>query len=152
VVTVQLNPNQAVGIEPGSAVTIDLPDGRTRTPGVVSAVSTVAQVTSNQGQTQSGSPQVSVPATVTLSDPSQAPTLDQAPVTVEITIQSAKNVLAVPVNALLALEGGGYAVEVPDAGGRGTRLVAVQTGIFDNSRVEVSGGGLSEGMSVVVPE
>ena len=34
---------------------------------------------------------------------------------VEITTESVENVLAVPVDALLALAGGGYAVEVAEA-------------------------------------
>jgi hypothetical protein len=88
--------------------------------------------------------------TVTLSDPDAVPNLDQAPVTVDVTTQSARGVLAVPVNALLALAGGGYGLEVIEPNGQ-HRLVAVQTGIFDSSRVQVSGQGLAEGMTVVVP-
>ena len=88
--------------------------------------------------------------TITPTDPAQLPNLESAPVAVDVTTQSAKGVLAVPVNALLALAGGGYGLEVVDGRGR-TRLVPVQTGIFDNSRVQVSGTGLAEGMNVVVP-
>jgi hypothetical protein len=151
VVTVQLNPSLAYSVKQGDAVTVDLPDGRTRIPGVVSAVSPVAQQVTGTTQTQNGAPQSYIPVTITPSNPAQVPPLDRAPVTVDVTTRSARNVLAVPVNALLALEGGGYAVEVPNPGGRGTHLVPVQTGIFDSSRVEVSGQGLSEGMTVVVP-
>jgi multidrug efflux pump subunit AcrA (membrane-fusion protein) len=155
-VTVNLNPSLAFSVKPGDPVMVDLPDGHTRTPGVVAKVSTVAQQAAAQGaqspnQSPNGAPQSFVPVTISLSDPSQVPPLDQAPVTVDVTTQSARNVLAVPVNALLALEGGGYAVEVPGAGGRGTRLLPVKTGIFDNSMVEVSGPGLAAGMAVVVP-
>ena len=152
-VTVQLNPGLAYSVKQGDAVTVDLPDGKTRTPGVLSSVSTVAQqVQGSSTQTQTGAPQSVIPVTITLSNPAQVPDLDQAPVTVDVTTQSARGVLAVPVNALLALQGGGYAVEVPNAGGGATRLVPVQTGIFDNSQVQVSGAGLREGMSVVVPK
>jgi hypothetical protein len=58
----------------------------------------------------------------------------------------------VPANALLALAGGGYAVEVVDASGV-HRLVGVQTGLFDDSAglVEVTGNGVAEGQNVVVP-
>ena len=45
---------------------------------------------------------------------------------------------------------GGYAVEVADADGS-THLVGVETGIFDDGWVEVTGGGLEEGLAVVVP-
>ncbi len=59
--------------------------------------------------------------------------------------------LAVPVDALLALAGGGYAVEVVE--GHVHRLVAVAVGLFDDAEgvVQVSGQGLSAGQRVVVP-
>jgi multidrug efflux pump subunit AcrA (membrane-fusion protein) len=71
-------------------------------------------------------------------------------VSVSITSRSAHQVLAVPTTALLALAGGGDAVEVVDPNGA-HRLVGVTTGIFDNQSglVEVSGSGLSAGLKVV---
>lgn len=71
-------------------------------------------------------------------------------VTVVVTSELAEDVLAVPVSALLALLEGGYAVEVVEADGS-TRLVGVETGMFADGLVEISGEGLSAGMSVVVP-
>ena len=53
---------------------------------------------------------------MTLTDPQAAGTLDQAPVTVNITTASARNVLVVPVGALLAQASGGYDVEVVGPG------------------------------------
>ncbi len=55
-----------------------------------------------------------------------------------------------PTTALLALAGGGDAVEVVDPNGS-HRLVGVTTGIFDSQSglVEVSGSGLSAGQNVV---
>ena len=53
---------------------------------------------------------------VKLTDPNAAGTLDQAPVTVNITTSTVKNALVVPVGALLAQSSGGYAVEVVGAG------------------------------------
>jgi multidrug efflux pump subunit AcrA (membrane-fusion protein) len=87
----------------------------------------------------------------TPTDPAATGHLDQAPVNVEITTESAQNVLAVPVDALLALAGGGYAVELAD--GRVHRLVAVTVGLFDDAEglVQVSGQGLYAGQRVVVP-
>jgi multidrug efflux pump subunit AcrA (membrane-fusion protein) len=153
-VTVALSPSLSAQVQAGDAVTVDLPDGRTRLSGRVSNVSTVATAASQPGgqaaQTQNGAPQATIGVAVAFDDPSRVTALDQAPVTVDITTQSARGVLAVPVNALLALAGGGYGVEVADADGR-HRLVTVQTGIFDSSRVQVSGAGLSEGQRVVVP-
>lgn len=154
VVAVALTPSLSSQVRAGDAVTVNLPDGHTRLPGRVSAVSTVAtqqqQGGGGQAQTQNGAPQATIGATITFDDPSQVSALDQAPVTVDITTQSARGVLAVPVNALLALAGGGYGVEVVEPNGQ-HRLLTVQTGIFDNSQVQVSGAGLSEGMNVAVP-
>jgi multidrug efflux pump subunit AcrA (membrane-fusion protein) len=63
-----------------------------------------------------------------------------------------ENALTVPVTALLALAGGGYAVEVVDPTGV-HRLVAVELGLFDDAGglVQVSGSGLKAGQRVVVP-
>jgi len=54
---------------------------------------------------------------VALTHPAAAGTWDQAPVTVTITTETAPNALAVPVTALIAQSGGGYAVEVAAADG-----------------------------------
>ena len=85
-------------------------------------------------------------------DPAATGSWDQAPVQVSITTGAVRNVLVVPVDALLALSGGGYAVEA--AGGDGIRqLIPVSLGIFDDADglVQVSGPGLSAGRRVVVP-
>jgi multidrug efflux pump subunit AcrA (membrane-fusion protein) len=124
---------------------VDLPDG-TRTTGKVETIGTVA-TPSADGQS---SPTIEV--TIALDDPSSTGTVDQAPVDVLITTLSREDVLAVPVNALLALLEGGYAVEVVGADGT-THLVAVETGMFEDGWVEIDlpNGGLAEGDQVVVP-
>ena len=57
-----------------------------------------------------------------------------------------------PVDALLAQAGGGYAVEVVGADGI-HRLVPVTLGLFDDADglVQVTGTGLAAGQQVVVP-
>lgn len=64
--------------------------------------------------------------------------------------ESREDVLAVPVNALLAQQGGGYAVEVTGADGT-TRRKPVTLGMFADGKVEVSGKGIKEGLDVGVP-
>jgi multidrug efflux pump subunit AcrA (membrane-fusion protein) len=73
------------------------------------------------------------------------------PVTVHITTTSVKNVLAVPVGALLARSPGGYVVEVAGPGNT-RRYVPVRPGIFDDTSglVQVTGA-LAPGQRVVVP-
>lgn len=75
--------------------------------------------------------------------------LDQAPVQVSIIQQRDSGVLAVPVTALLAQPGGGYAVRVS---GPAHQLIPVTTGVFDDSSglVEVAGPGLTAGLRVEV--
>jgi multidrug efflux pump subunit AcrA (membrane-fusion protein) len=85
-----------------------------------------------------------------LKHPKAAGELNSAPVTVTITMGSVSDVLTVPVNALLAQTGGGYAVEVTGPGGH--HLVKVTPGLFDDAAglVQVTGN-LAPGQHVVVP-
>ncbi|HEY6789996.1 MAG TPA: hypothetical protein VI365_22070 [Trebonia sp.] len=144
VVTIPLDASQQSQVQAGDKVTVTLPDGAV-TPGVVSSVGTVATTTSGS----SGST-TTIPVQVTLADPGAAGTLDQAPVTVNITAASVKNALAVPVTALLAQASGGYQVEVAGPGNT-RRWVPVQPGIFDDASglVQVTGA-LTPGQRVVV--
>jgi peptidoglycan hydrolase-like protein with peptidoglycan-binding domain len=92
-----------------------------------------------------------VPMVITVTMPAGAPAFDQAPAQVAITGAQRRNVLLVPVTALLAGASGGYQVAVVDGGSR--RLVSVQPGLFDEAAatVEVTGDGLAEGTMVEVP-
>ena len=89
---------------------------------------------------------------VTPSDPAATGTWDQAPVQVGITTASVPNALVVPVSALLAQSGTGYAVEVVGAGAS-SHLVPVSLGLFDDAAglVQVTASGLAAGQEVVVP-
>jgi hypothetical protein len=145
VVTIPLGTSQESQVSVGDRVTVTLPDG-SATPGVVSSVGTVA-TTSGSGQDATST----VPVQVRLSDPKAAGTLDQAPVTVNITTASATDALVVPVGALVAESPGGYVVEVVGAGDT-RRWVPVTPGIFDDAdgMVQVTGA-LVPGQRVVVP-
>jgi hypothetical protein len=130
-------------------VSISLPDNST-SPGVVVSVGKVATTPASGGDPGSG-PTVTVHIRPTR--PADTGHLDQAPVQVAITSRTVHNVLAVPVNALLALAGGRYAVEVA-AADRTHRLLTVSPGLFDDADglVQVTGFGLTAGQRVVVPE
>jgi hypothetical protein len=146
VVTIPLDASDQSQVKAGDKVTVTLPDGTT-VPGMISSVGTVA--TTTPGQQEQG-PTTTIPVQVKLADPGAAGTLDQAPVTVNITTAIAKNTLAVPVSALLAQSPRGYDVEVAGRGSR-RRWVPVQPGIFDDAAglVQVAGA-LRPGLRVVV--
>ena len=141
-VSIQLDTGLEGQVAVGDRVSITLPDNQT-TPGRITYVSWVA----SNGQ---NGPTIAVDAVPT--DPAATGNLDQAPVNVSITTASANNVLVVPVDALLALSGGGYALEVVGAAGQHS-LEPVSTGLFDDADglVQVSGSGLAAGQRVVVP-
>jgi peptidoglycan hydrolase-like protein with peptidoglycan-binding domain len=139
-VSVDLDATDHDELAPGDAVSVELPDG-TIVDGRVASVGRVAEV-----DQQSGS--VTLPVSITLDDPDAAPDLDRAPVTIHVVTESREDVLAVPVNALLALLEGGYAVEVVnDDGSR--HYVGVEIGLHDDGWVEISGTGLDAGTRVV---
>jgi hypothetical protein len=154
-VSIQLDASQQSQVKAGDRVLVTLPDDST-TAGVVSSVGRVAttppssQATSGGGGNEPSMPTVAVD--VRLLHPAAAGTLDQAPVSVLITTASVRNALVVPVNALVALAGGGYAVEEVTANGT-DELLPVTPGLFDDQAglVQVIGSGLAAGQRVVVP-
>lgn len=122
----------------GARVTVELPTGDVAR-GRIAEVGSVAR---SQGQDQ--------PATVAVritlrGRAARRGGLDQAPADVGFERERAKAALTVPVTALLAREGGGYAVELEDG-----RLVPVRPGLFAEGRVAVEGD-LRPGQRVVVP-
>jgi hypothetical protein len=138
--------DQAFRLHVSDPVTITLPDAHTTTRGTVSAVSAVAQ----QADQQNGRPTTStVDVTVTLADPAAAGDYVSAPVSVAVVTASVRGVLTVPVTALVASPGGGFAVTLVGSDGR--RQVPVSAGLFADTQVEVTGDGLAEGATVEVP-
>jgi hypothetical protein len=168
-VQVALDAAQQSDVAVGDKVTITLPNNQT-TPGVVGSIGTVATcpASSGSGGSSSGSAaQVAgtcssgssgagttptIAMAVTPSDPAATDTWDQAPVQVSITTSNVPSALVVPVTALLAQSGGGYAVEVVGTGGL-NHLVAVTLGLFDDADglVQITGSDLAAGQRVVVP-
>jgi hypothetical protein len=149
-VIVQLDAALQAGVRVGDKATITLPDSQTTT-GSVADVGTVATSVGSGSSNGSGET-ATVEVDITLDDPAATGTLDQAPVQVAITTGRVEDALIVPVDALLALAGGGYAVEMVDAHGI-HHLIPVTLGLFDDADglVQVSGASLSAGQRVVVP-
>ncbi len=134
----------------GDNVEIELPTDE-RVPTVITFIDQVVT------QTQAGE---FIEVTLEVLNPEEIEAYDQAPVKVFVTTEISENVLYVPVNALLALAEGGYALEVYDGAldtgtfegesGVDTSYVAVEIGVFTDGFVEVKGN-ISEGQIVVVP-
>jgi peptidoglycan hydrolase-like protein with peptidoglycan-binding domain len=124
----------------GDRVTIELPSGD-EARGRISDVGKVAEAPAEEG----GDPTIEV--TITLRGKAARGTgLDQAPVDVGFAVEERKDVLTVPVKALLARDGGGFAVEVVQGGA--ARVVPVQPGLSADGLVEIEGD-VREGDAVV---
>jgi hypothetical protein len=148
VVGIDLDATQQGLVRVDQAVEVVLPD-KTTTSGKITSVGSVAQAGGDADG--DGSPDGStIEVLVALDDPAAGGSLDQAPVTVRVVTSVAQGVLAVPVDALLALADGGTVVERVEADGT-TSQVPVETGAFADGWVEVTGD-LAEGDDVVVPE
>ena len=148
-VQIALDASQQSDVAVGDAVSIVMPDNST-TPGVVSYVGTIATTPSSQNG-GSGTPTINV--NVTPLDPAATGNLDDLPVNVWITEASVPSAYVVQVDALVALSGGGYALEVAPAHGA-HYLEAVSLGLFDDADglVQVTGSGVHAGQRVVVPQ
>ncbi len=178
-VEMELDVSQQTDVAVGDKVSITLPNNLT-TPGVVSSVGAVAACPPSSGSGASasagsgsnsaapgtdacsagsgGSATPTITVGVTPSHPAATGKWDQAPVQIGITTASVRGALVVPVTALLARSGEGYAVEVVGAGagagaGPRTHLVPVSLGLFDDAEglVQVTASGLAAGQEVVVP-
>jgi hypothetical protein len=155
IVTVNLDASSQSEAVVGAPVQVEMPNG-SNVNGRITAVSPVA-VSSSSGTGNGGGGggggggnggnggSATVPVTITLDRYVSGAGLDQAAVSVNFAKASAKNVLSVPVTALLATQGGGYAVQLAAAP---HRLLPVQTGLFAAGYVQVSGPGVYSGLQV----
>jgi len=141
VATVDLEVEDQRLAKKGATVEVTLPDG-SETKAKITGVKTV--VVPAEGQQPA-----STKIVVTIGFAKAPKGLNQASVTVGFTASQRKDVLTVPIEALLALAEGGYGVQVVE--GSTTRIVAVETGLFADGRVEVSGGGVTAGTIVGMP-
>ncbi len=154
VVTVDLDASKQSEARVGAPVTVEMPDGTT-VHGKITHVSPVAQNSGNSGSGNSGSgnsgggggsgSSPTIPVTIALRGHIRTQGLDQATVSVNFEQQVANNVLSVPVTALVATQGGGYAVQ---EAAPPHNLIPVTTGLFAAGYVEVSGPGLYPGLQV----
>jgi hypothetical protein len=143
VVSVDLDAEKQDLVSTGVAVRVTLPD-QSQAKGRIAGIGRVAQ---RAGEDAEGKATIAV--TIRLRPSRAARRFDEAPVSVAIAREQRKDALTVPVTALIALPGGGYAVDL--VAGGSTRRVRVDPGLFADGFVEVSGDGLREGRHVRVP-
>jgi hypothetical protein len=158
IVTVNLDATKQSEATVNEPVNVQLPDGST-VSGHITQVSPVAQSSSSSGSSgssgsggsgnggsggSSGTPTATVPITISLTGRHQ-PGLDQAAVSVNFQQQKASDVLSVPVTALLAQAGGGYAVQTAAAP---HHLIPVTPGLFAAGFVQISGENIYPGLQV----
>lgn len=134
--------DQALGVV-GNKVEIQLPGGTT-TAGTITDVSVPVEKEAN------GEKSVVVPVGIAIDDPAAVGTLQRAAVTVGFPAEQRENVLYVPVEALIALDSETFGVEVRGPNGDLTKI-RVETGLFADGKVEISGTGITAGLDVVVP-
>jgi hypothetical protein len=131
VVKVDLDTDYADLVRPGTTATVELPDGT----GVAARVTDIGAPTAK----------ATLPVELTVIGPKKLGGYQAAKVDVHLSAETHQGVLAVPINALVARPGGGYAVMA------GTRYLPVKAGMFAGSYVEISGTGVVPGLTVGVP-
>lgn len=127
-----------------AVVEVQLPGGVTTT-GKITGVGQPTERESNGQKT------VVIPITIALDNTEDAKGIQKANVSVDVPSETRENVLSVPLEALIALPGGGFGVQVVDAEGDVSQ-VPVTTGLFAGGRVEISGDDIAAGVEVVVPD
>jgi hypothetical protein len=141
-VSVEIDASRADDLRAGQKVQITLPDSSI-TGGTVSSVSSNVQSDRSDGaDPASDGPKVQV--VIAVDKASAIRNISSADVDVRFTGTTERNVLAVPVGALLALSGGGYGVQIS-----GGALTAVKVGLFADGMVQITGTGITAGTRVV---
>jgi peptidoglycan hydrolase-like protein with peptidoglycan-binding domain len=139
-VTVDLDAGQVRFVTETSPVTLQLPDGTTTAATITDIADTATVTPGSDGSATTTTIQVTI-------TPSAALTIvDGSAVIVKLVTSAARDVLAVPVDAIVATADRRFAVEVVT--GDATSLVEVTLGADADGWVEISGD-ITEGTTVV---
>jgi peptidoglycan hydrolase-like protein with peptidoglycan-binding domain len=142
IVTVGLDADQQSIARRGQKVEVVLPGGA-EVSGRVSGLAAV-EPSGEGGPGEEGEP--GLEATVAVTGRHRIPALDGATVSVLFTQRVRKDVLSVPLTALLAVGGERFAIEVVEGSTR--RRILVTPGLAADGYAEVAGQGLRAGMTV----
>ena len=129
----------------GTPVEIRLPDGAV-IRGTITSISTDVD---GDGDGDVGGDRLSHVVTATVDDEVSS-SLSEISVDVSASVLVATSAVVVPAAAIVALDSGGYALEVVDHPGS-TRFVPVDVGGTADRWVEVAGDGIVEGTIVIAP-
>lgn len=149
VVTAEVDAADQTLARVGAKATVELPGGKRLAGRIVKVGTVVTGGSDGGGAPGEGEADPTVPVTIRLRSERGAGRLDQAPVIVELARETRRHVLAVPVTALIARPGGGYAVSVVRDGR--ARELPVRPGLFADGYVELTGGGIRAGDRIQVP-
>ncbi|MFV2018036.1 peptidoglycan-binding protein [Micromonospora sp. LOL_023] len=149
VITTEVEPADAGWATPGAEVTVTLLDGQSM-PASVARAGDVTSGAGPVGDAAAGDAAARHSVTVTVPDHELLVAVDAGTVEVRRVVRERRDVLTVPVSALLALAEGGYGLEVVD--GESVEIVVVEAGMFADGRVEVAGTGVAAGMTVRIPQ
>ncbi|SCK31228.1 Putative peptidoglycan binding domain-containing protein [Streptomyces sp. AmelKG-E11A] len=147
VVRAQLDQGDGALTSDGTKVEVTLPSGRT-VAGKVAGTLRPQQLAAEGGEP--GPEGITVEVVLTGGAGAVSGEDPDEPASVKFVSEARKGVLAVPVEAVVALRGedGGYGLQIVQSGA--SRMVRVETGMTADGRIEVSGSGLREGMKVGV--
>ncbi|MER6098818.1 peptidoglycan-binding protein [Streptomyces sp. NPDC001728] len=148
VAVVQPADNQLSQFKPNGRVTVKLTDGSTVDGRIRSLIRAGSDSGGDNGQEGGGGADKT---TVTIALDSQRKAAQAGPSSATVTVigTTVSDALIVPVTALLALDGGGYGVQVTD--GSATRLVRVQLGLVADAKAQITGD-VRAGDQVVIPK
>ncbi len=147
VVSVDLEADQQSVAHRGQRVGVVLPAGA-EVPGKVHGLAVVELSSGGQGAGEETEP--GVEATIAVTGKHRIPALDGSSVDVRFTQRVRRNVLSVPLTALVAIGGERFAVYAVEGGSR--RRIVVHPGLAADGYVEVEGEGLRAGMTVETGE
>ncbi|MFF1698779.1 peptidoglycan-binding protein [Streptomyces sp. NPDC058257] len=155
-VTIDLDVQYEDMVDKGTKATVTLPDDSTVQAEVtdVGTPSTPSQDSGSGGSgggQSGGNDKPTLPVEMKVANQKGLGRYQAAAVQISLKAETRKDVLVVPVNALVAQRGGGYAVQVVAANGD-VRTRTVKVGMFADSTVEVSGTGITDGTVVGVPK
>ncbi|SFX78597.1 peptidoglycan-binding protein (plasmid) [Streptomyces atratus] len=148
VATVQPADNQLSQFKPNGRVTVKLADGSTIDGRIRSLVRGGSGDGGDNGSDGSGGADKTT-VTIALDHQRQAKQAGPSSVTVTVVGETVSDALIVPVTALLALDGGGYGVQV--VSGTTTRLVRIQLGLVADAKAQITGD-VRAGAQVVIPK